>query len=130
LVINFKEENMGVEWRVRAIRGATTARENSIEAITESVLELLAALEARNHLDPQEMISVIFTTTPDLDAIFPAQIARQRPHWDGVAIMDVQQMQVVGSLPKCMRFLVHTNLPTHQLVDHPYLRGASNLRPD
>jgi chorismate mutase len=121
---------MGVEWRVRAIRGATTARENSIEAITESVLELLAALEARNQLDPQEMISAIFTTTPDLDAIFPAQIARQRPHWDGVAMMDVQQMQVAGSLPKCIRFLVHTNLPAHQAVDHPYLRGASNLRPD
>ncbi len=121
---------MGAEWRVRAIRGATTARENSIEAITESVLELLAALEARNHLDPQEMISAIFTTTPDLDAIFPAQIARQRPHWDSVAMMDVQQMQVAGSLPQCIRFLVHTNLPAHQSVDHPYLRGASNLRPD
>ncbi len=121
---------MGVEWRVRAIRGATTARENSIEAITESVLELLAALEARNHLDPQEMISAIFTTTPDLDAIFPAQIARQRPHWDGVAMMDVQQMKVAGSLPKCIRFLIHTNLPANQTVYHPYLRGASNLRPD
>lgn len=121
---------MGVEWRVRAIRGATTARENSIEAITESVMELLTALETRNHLDPQEMISAIFTATPDLDAIFPAQIARQRPHWNSVALMDVQQMHVVGSLPRCIRFLIHTNLPAHQVVEHPYLRGASNLRPD
>jgi chorismate mutase len=76
------------------------------------------------------MISAIFTATPDLNAIFPAQIARQRPNWDGVALMDVQQMWVPGSLPRCIRFLVHTNLPAKQSIEHPYLRGASNLRPD
>jgi chorismate mutase len=124
------EDNTYSEWRVRAIRGATTARENSVEAITEAVLELLIELETRNHLDPQEMISVLFTATRDLDAIFPAQIARQRPNWDGVALMDVQQMYVEGSLPRCIRFLIHANLPVNQPIEHPYLRGASNLRPD
>jgi chorismate mutase len=122
--------NMGAEWRVRAIRGATTAQENSVAAITEAVLELLIELEARNQLDPQNIISVLFTATRDLDAIFPAQIARQRPHWDGVALMDVQQMYVAGSLPQCIRFLIHVNLPVEQPIEHPYLRGASNLRPD
>jgi chorismate mutase len=122
--------NMGAEWRVRAIRGATTAQENSVAAITEAVLELLTELEARNQLDPQNIISVLFTATRDLDAIFPAQIARQRPHWDGVALMDVQQMYVAGSLPQCIRFLIHVNLPVEQPIEHPYLRGASNLRPD
>ena len=121
---------MGSEWRVRAIRGATTAPENSVAAITEAVLELLIELEARNKLDPQNIISVLFTATGDLNAIFPAQIARQRPHWDGVALMDVQQMHVVGSLPQCIRFLIHVNLPVEQPIEHPYLRGASNLRPD
>jgi chorismate mutase len=121
---------MGAEWRVRAIRGATTAQENSVEAITEAVLELLIELEARNHLDPQNIISVLFTATRDLDAVFPALIARQRPHWDGVALMDVQQMHVEGSLPLCVRFLIHANLPIEQSIEHPYLRGASNLRPD
>jgi chorismate mutase len=121
---------MGAEWRVRAIRGATTARENSVAAITEAVLELLSELEARNHLDPQDIISVVFTATADLDAIFPAQIARQLPHWDEVALMDVQQMYVKGSLPQCVRFLIHANLPVEQPIEHPYLRGASNLRPD
>jgi chorismate mutase len=121
---------MGAEWRVRAIRGATTARENSVEAISEAVLELLIELEARNQLDPQNIISVVFTATRDLDAVFPAQVARQRPHWDGVALMDVQQMYVAGSLPKCIRFLIHANLPVEQPIEHPYLRGASNLRPD
>jgi chorismate mutase len=121
---------MGAEWRVRAIRGATTAQENSVAAITEAVLELLIELETRNRLDPQNMISVVFTATRDLDAIFPAQIARQRPHWDGVALMDVQQMYVKNSLPMCIRFLIHANLPVKQVIEHPYLRGASNLRPD
>jgi chorismate mutase len=124
------EDNTSIAWRVRAIRGATTARENSVEAITEAVLELLIELENRNRLDPEEMISVLFTATRDLDAIFPAQIARQRPKWDGVALMDVQQMYVEGSLPRCIRFLIHANLPVNQPIEHPYLRGASNLRPD
>jgi chorismate mutase len=121
---------MGAEWRVRAIRGATTVSENTVEAISEAVLELLVALEKRNQLDPENMISAVFTATRDLDAVFPAQIARQRPHWDGVALMDVQQMHVAGSLPKCIRFLIHANLPIDRSIEHPYLRGASHLRPD
>jgi chorismate mutase len=121
---------MGAEWRVRAIRGATTVSENTVEAISEAVLELLVALEKRNQLDPENMISAVFTATRDLDAVFPAQIARQRPHWDGVALMDVQQMHVAGSLPKCIRFLIHANLPIDRSIEHPYLRGASQLRPD
>jgi chorismate mutase len=121
---------MGAEWQVRAIRGATTVNDNTAEAMTAAVLELLAALEDRNHLDPQDMISAIFTATQDLDAIFPAQVARQRPRWDGVALMDVQQMHVAGSLPYCIRVLVHANVPSNRSIDHVYLRGASNLRPD
>jgi chorismate mutase len=122
---------MGVEWRVRAIRGATTVEENTVEAITEAVLELLDTLQQRNQIDPKEMISAVFTATRDLDAIFPAKIARQhRAHWDSVALMDMQQMHVEGSLPRCIRFLIHANVPAHQPIEHPYLRGASNLRPD
>lgn len=101
-----------------------------MEAISEAVLELLAALEHRNQIDPADMISAVFSATKDLDAIFPAQIARQRPHWDGVALMDVQQMHVVGSLPRCIRFLIHANLPIDKPIEHPYLREASKLRPD
>ena len=118
-------------WRVRAIRGATTVSENTVEAITEAVTELLDELEARNRLDPNEMISAIFTTTRDLDAIFPAAIARARPHWDTVALLDVQQMHVEGSLQRCIRFLIHINTPVSQVeIHHPYLREAKNLRPD
>ncbi|HEY9872480.1 MAG TPA: chorismate mutase [Candidatus Obscuribacterales bacterium] len=124
-------EDLGVEWRVRAIRGATTASENTEEAIREAVAELLDELEARNRLDPNEIISAIFTTTRDLDAIFPAKIARERPHWDNVALLDVQQMYVKGDLERCIRFLIQINLPASQAeIHHPYLRQAQNLRPD
>jgi chorismate mutase len=115
---------------VKAIRGATTVDENTVEAITEAVRELLEELVARNCLDPDRIISAIFTATRDLDAIFPAAIARKDFRWDNVALMDVQQMHVEGSLPRCIRFLIHANIPVDMEVYHPYLRDACNLRPD
>ncbi|WP_315788004.1 chorismate mutase [Fischerella sp. JS2] len=119
-----------VEWRTRAIRGATTVSENTVEAMQESVMELLDELEKRNQLHPSDIISITFTVTQDLDAIFPAAIARQRPHWDTVAMLDVQQMHVKGSLERCIRFLVHAYLPGSASVFHIYLRHAQKLRPD
>lgn len=120
-----------MEWRVRAIRGATTVSDNTEGAIREAVMELLDELETHNPIDPAEIISAVFTTTRDLDAIFPAAIARERPYWDNVALLDVQQMHVEGSLERCIRFLIHVNTPTSQgEIYHPYLRQAKNLRPD
>jgi chorismate mutase len=115
---------------MRAIRGATTVAENSIEAIRDSVTELLDELEQRNKLQPEDMISVTFSVTKDLDAIFPAAIARSRPLWDNVVMLDVQQMHVEGSLPRCIRFLIHAHLPISQPIHHIYLRQAAKLRPD
>lgn len=118
-------------WRVRAIRGATTVPKNSVEAIREAVHELLDELEAYNHLDPNEIVSVTFSVTRDLDAIFPATIARERPQWSNVPLFDVQQMYVQGSLERCIRFLIHFNTPDPDVVIyHPYLRQAKHLRPD
>jgi chorismate mutase len=120
-----------VEWRVRAIRGATTASANTKEAIREAVTELLDELEAYNHLDPDEIVSATFSVTKDLDAIFPAAIARERSHWGNVPLIDVQQMHVEGSLERCIRFLIHFNTPDPQVkIHHPYLRHAKALRPD
>lgn len=118
-------------WRIRAIRGATTVTDNSIDAIREAVHELLNELEARNHLEMEEIVSVTFSVTKDLDAIFPAAIARERPHWSQVPLLDVQQMHVKGSLPRCIRFLIHFNTSNPNVeIHHPYLRHAKNLRPD
>ena len=121
-----------MEWRVQAIRGATTVSENSSAAIKDAVMELLEEFEQRNQLHPNnDIISMTFSVTRDLDVIFPAAIARQRPNWDQVPLLDVQQMYVKGSLEQCIRFLAHVNLPvSHTQVYHPYLRGAKNLRPD
>ncbi|HEY9621901.1 MAG TPA: chorismate mutase [Crinalium sp.] len=117
-------------WRVRAIRGATTVSENSVEAIREAVAELLDELESRNQLDPNDIISATFSVTRDLDAIFPAAIARERPNWQNVPLLDVQQMHVEGSLERCIRFLIHINADPLMDIHHPYLRHAKNLRPD
>ncbi|MEH2160737.1 MAG: chorismate mutase [Nostoc sp.] len=118
------------EWRVRGLRGATTSQ-NSAQAIAEAVDELLNALEANNPLDPAEIVSVTFSATSDLDAMFPAAVARQRPGWDQVPLLDVQQMQVNGSLKCCIRVLIHLNTPMPQNALRPiYLRGAAQLRPD
>jgi len=120
-----------VEWRVLAIRGATTATENTAEAIREAVTELLDELEASNQLDPKQIISATFSVTRDLDAVFPAAIARQRPHWSEVPLLDVQQMHVKGALERCIRLMIHINIPDRQIkIRHPYLRQAKNLRPD
>ena len=119
------------QWRVRGVRGATTASHNSVEAIAEAVDELLDALEANNSLDFTEIVSVTFSATPDLDSIFPAAVARRRPAWDEVPLLDVQQMQVVGSLELCIRVLIHLNTPLPQnTLRHVYLRRAAQLRPD
>ncbi|MEH2307916.1 chorismate mutase [Nostoc sp.] len=119
-----------MEWQMRAIRGATTASENTVEAIREVVTELLDELENRNQFQPTDMISVTFSVTRDLDVIFPAAIARARPGWDNVAMLDVQQMHVEGSLQRCIRFLIHAYLPASASIHHVYLRNAASLRPD
>jgi chorismate mutase len=120
-----------VGWRVMAIRGATTVPENSVEAIREAVRELLDELETHNSIDPDDIISATFSATRDLDATFPAAIARERPHWQNVPLLDVQQMHVEGSLPRCIRFLIHINvLEPAVKINHPYLRQAKHLRPD
>lgn len=120
-----------MHWRVRAIRGATTVTENTREAIAEAVTELLDELESRNRLDLREIVSVTFSVTRDLDAVFPAAIARQRPGWDQVPLMDFQHMHVQGSLERCIRLLLHFNTPDPEpTIYHPYLRLAQHLRPD
>ncbi|MEM6836402.1 MAG: chorismate mutase [Cyanobacteria bacterium P01_C01_bin.120] len=120
-----------MEWRIQAIRGATTASHNSADNIAAATHELLEAIESQNRLSPEHIISVTFSVTRDLDALFPAAAARQRPGWDAVPLLDVQHMHVVGSLPRCIRVLIHTQVPVlHEAVAHIYLREARELRPD
>ena len=116
---------------VRAIRGATTVSENTVEDIEDAVTELLDILEDKNDLDISDIINVTFSVTKDIDAIFPAAIARRRPHWEAVPLLDVQHMAVQGSLERCIRIMLTLNvLASAPPVHHIYLRGAKELRPD
>jgi chorismate mutase len=120
-----------VGWKVKAIRGATTASDNTVAAMREAVTELLDELESHNSIDPDDIVSATFSVTRDLDAIFPAAIARERPHWQNVPLLDVQQMHVEGSLPRCIRCMIHINMPDPYVkIHHSYLRQAKYLRPD
>ena len=120
-----------MEWKVRGIRGATTVEENTAIALTDAVNELLSEIEAHNQFDASDIVCVFFTTTADLDAIFPAAAARTRPGWNYVPLIDLQQMHVEGSLERCIRVLIqlNTTLPQSKMV-HRYLRNARILRPD
>ena len=120
-----------MEWRIQAIRGATTVSKNIAEEIAAATHELLDTIETENRLSPEHIISVTFSVTRDLDALFPAAAARQRLGWDAVPLLDVQHMHVDGSLSRCIRVLIHTQVPVlHEEVHHIYLRDAQQLRPD
>ncbi len=123
-------EKMKDEYKITLIRGATTASGNSVEEIEEVVVELINELISRNNLLKTNLLSVIFTATRDLDACFPASIARKYNELDSVAFLDCQQMHVHNDLNFCIRILAQVLLPQNSSVKHPYLRGASKLRTD
>jgi chorismate mutase len=115
---------------VRAIRGAITVPTDDPEAIRVAVLELLDAVRVENALQDREVISAIFTTTADLAAAFPAETARAAG-WHQVPLLCTSEIAVPGSMPRCLRLLVHVERPWGgQEVRHVYLREAASLRPD
>jgi chorismate mutase len=115
---------------VRGIRGATVAAANTPEAIADATRELLLALAAANALEPADIASVIFSTTPDLTAAPPARAARALG-WTDTALMCLGEMEAANGLPRCIRVLIHwnTDRPITE-VRHVYLHAAAGLRPD
>lgn len=115
---------------VRGFRGATTVDANTRDAILEATAELLEALVHANDIQRDHVASIIFTTTPDLNAEFPA-VAARNAGWTDIALMCGHEMSVPGSLQRCVRILMHVNteLAADQ-VKHIYLREATRLRPD
>jgi len=113
----------------RGIRGATTSPSNTAEDILEVTRELVAALVFLNDLEPADIVSAVFTTTPDLNATFPALAAREFG-WTEVPLLCTHEMAVPGSLTSAVRILLHVN--THRTsaeIRHIYLRNAGQLRP-
>jgi chorismate mutase len=116
--------------RVRAIRGATTVEADTPEAIRTGTQDLVSTLLERNGLVPDDLVSVIFTTTPDLTAAFPATAARDLG-LDDVPLLGCQEVDVPGALGLCLRVLVtcYTERSQKEIV-HVYLGGARVLRTD
>ena len=116
--------------RCRGIRGATTVDSNTREDVLGAARELLTEMVRANDVKTDDIASVFFTTTPDLNAEFPALAARQMG-WSDVALLCGHEMNVPGSLPMCLRILLHVN--TGKRADeivHVYLKGAKALRPE
>ncbi|HSL93430.1 MAG TPA: chorismate mutase [Bacillota bacterium] len=113
-----------------AIRGATTAEENSREAVLSATRELLAEMMRSNAISRESLVSIFFTGTPDITTAFPAEAARQLGIVD-VPLMGAQEMGVEGGLSLCVRIMIHANVHIPKSdVRHTYLRGATKLRPD
>ena len=123
-------EKMKDDYKIAFIRGATTASGNSIKEIEDAVVELINELIVRNNLIKKNLLSITFTATKDLDACFPASIARKCNGLDSVAFLDCQQMHVSNDVDFCIRIMAQVLLPTNYPVKHPYLRGAAKLRAD
>lgn len=112
----------------RGIRGATTAPVNTAEDILEATRDLVTAMKALNQLETDNIASAIFTTTPDLDATFPALAARE-VGWTEVPLICTHEMAVPGALQRAIRVLLHVNTtrPARD-IRHVYLKGARQLR--
>lgn len=115
---------------VRAVRGAIQVESDERQSILDGASELVQEVMARNRIDPEQLISILFTATPDLTAEFPAYAARQLGLTD-VPLMCAGEIAVPGALPRTLRLLAHfdTELPRGD-IRHVYLRGAAALRTD
>ena len=115
---------------IRGVRGAITVETDTDQAIIEATMEILSAMIHANGLHEDDVASIFFTTTPDLTSAYPARGAR-RLGWTKTALMGGVEMDVKGSIPRCIRILIHwnTDKPLSE-IKHIYLRDAVKLRPD
>lgn len=115
---------------VRAIRGATQLDADEREHLLSSVDELIRTILGENELSTDDLISMLFTATPDLHSEFPALAARQLGIGD-VPLLCTQELDIAGAMPRVIRVMVHAETPrTKAEVRHVYLRGAQALRRD
>jgi chorismate mutase len=115
---------------VRAVRGAIQVDGNERDEILAGTSELVTAVLRRNDIDPADLISIVFTATPDLTAEFPAYAARQIGLTD-VPLLCTTEIAVPGSMPRVLRLLAHVETTrSRPEIRHVYLRGAAALRTD
>ena len=115
---------------VRALRGATTVEHDDAEEIATATRELLTSMVEANEIDVDDIISVLFTTSPDLTAAFPAAAARGIG-FHTVPLMCASEIDVPGAKKLCIRIMLHTySTRTRDEIRHVYLHDAQNLRDD
>ena len=116
---------------IRGVRGATTVTEDKPDLILAATQEMMETILMNNSgLRTEDIASVLFTTTEDLVSVYPAVAARNMG-WRNVPMMCAREIPVTGSLPRCIRVLIHWNTDREQsAITHVYLREAASLRPD
>jgi len=115
---------------VRGIRGAITVNKNSMTEMISATKELLLAMKESNDIDTEDIVSIFFSTTPDLNAVFPASASRELG-WTDVPLFGLQEANIYGGIKKCIRILIQVNCEKKQNeINHCYLREAKRLRPD
>lgn len=115
--------------RLRAVRGAVTASADTPAAVDAAVQELIAQLIAVNDIDPCDVVSAIFSATPDLRSRNPATAARSLG-WTDVPLMGVSELETDGMLERCVRVLLHVSVADGRRLTPIYLGDAAALRPD
>ena len=115
---------------MHAIRGATSVPVDDADALVAASRELLERMVGANRVHVDDVVSVIFTVTPDLSSAFPARAAREMG-WNGTPLLCMQEIDVPGALPRCVRVLMHVEFAVPRArVSHVYLRDAVALRPE
>jgi chorismate mutase len=115
--------------RLWAVRGATKVARNDPEAILTATEELMRELITRNELEPERIVSCVFTSTHDLNAEFPA-VAARKLGLDTVPLLCARELDVPGAMPSVIRVLVHYHAPANHQPVHTYLGEAQELRSD
>lgn len=116
---------------IRGVRGATTVSSDQPELIFSETEVLVKEIVKENNIQPEDIISVLISTTPDITSGFPAKAVRSIEGWQYVPTMCTHEMSVPNALPLCIRVLLHVNTNlTQKEVRHMYLNNAVSLRPD
>lgn len=116
---------------VRGIRGATTVSEDEQQAVLDATEQLVQTMALENDLKVEDIVSVLISTTTDVQSAFPAKAVRTIEGWTYVPVMCMHEMDVPGGMPLCIRVLMHVNTDVAQQdIIHIYQNDAVQLRPD
>ena len=116
---------------IRGVRGAITIESDQADLVLHETEKLVKEITSVNNIEPEDIISVFISTTPDITSAFPAKAVRSIDGWQYVPTFCMHEMNVQGALPLCIRVLMHVNSEISQKeIHHIYLNDAVKLRPD